>query len=236
VITVDFTRFPVGTGDRVLDVGCGAGRHSFEAYRRGADVTAFDMNKEDLEDVEAMFAAMADEHQVPAGAEARTVHGDACAMPFEDGSFDRVIAAEVLEHIPDDEVAMREIARVVSPDGLVAVTVPRFGPELVCWGLSTQYHSNEGGHVRIYRRSQLVERLRRAGLEPVGHHYAHALHSPYWWLKCLVGPEREVLPVRAYHQLLVWDMLRAPTVTRAAERALNPVIGKSIVLYLRPTR
>jgi SAM-dependent methyltransferase len=236
MLTVDFDRLGLRPGDRVLDMGCGAGRHAFEAYRRGGDVVAFDQDADELAGVLDLFAAMREAGEVPAGAEADIKEGDALSLPFADGEFDRVVAAEVLEHIPDDEVAMREIARVVSPDGLVAVTVPRFGPELVCWGLSTQYHSNEGGHVRIYRRSQLVERLRRAGLEPVGHHYAHALHSPYWWLKCLVGPEREVLPVRAYHQLLVWDMLRAPTVTRAAERALNPVIGKSIVLYLRPTR
>ncbi len=233
MITVDFARLPVGPGDRVLDVGCGAGRHSFAAYRRGADVTALDTDKRELEDVEAMFAAMAEAGEVPPGAAARTVHGDATAMPFDDGAFDRVVAAEVLEHVPEDTVAMREIARVVAPGGLVAVTVPRYGPELVCWTLSRQYHSNEGGHVRIYRYRQLVARLRAAGLRPVGHHWAHALHSPYWWLKCAVGVDRDVAPVRAYHRMLVWDMTRAPGLTRRAERALDPVIGKSLVIYLR---
>src|SRR3712207_8881866 len=50
-----------------------------------------------------------------------------------DASVDRVIASEVLEHIPDDARAMAEIARVLKPGGTVAVTVPRFGPERVCW-------------------------------------------------------------------------------------------------------
>ena len=88
-------------------------------------------------------------------------------LPFADGAFDRVIAAEVLEHIPDDNRAMAELARVLRPGGTMAVTVPRFGPELVNWALSDEYHDIPGGHVRIYRRSLLIDRLRRAGLRPL---------------------------------------------------------------------
>jgi hypothetical protein len=113
------------------------------------------------------------------------------------------------------------------------VTVPRFGPEAVNWALSEAYHSVEGGHVRIYRRSSLLGRLRRVGLKLRGSHHAHALHSPYWWLRCAVGVDRDQHPlVRTYHRLLVWDIVRAPFVTRAADRLLNPLLGKSLVLYL----
>jgi SAM-dependent methyltransferase len=97
----------------------------------------------------------------------------------------------VLEHLHDDEAAMAELLRVLRPDGTLVVTVPRFGPEVVCWGLSRAYHEVEGGHVRIYRRSQLRDRLGRAGARIVDRHHAHALHAPYWWLKCAVGVERE---------------------------------------------
>ena len=74
-------------------------------------------------------------------------------LPFADGTFDRVIASEVLEHIPDDAAAMAELARVLRPGGTMAVTVPRCGPEVVNWVLSDEYHDVPGGHVRIYRRS-----------------------------------------------------------------------------------
>jgi hypothetical protein len=113
------------------------------------------------------------------------------------------------------------------------VTVPRWLPERVCWALSDAYHANEGGHVRIYRAGQLSGRLAAAGLVTIGRGYAHALHSPYWWLKCAVGPDNDTAAVRAYHRLLVWDITARPRVTRWAERGLNPLIGKSIVLYLR---
>ena len=235
MLTVDFDRrLPIRPGDQVLDMGCGGGRHAFEAYRRGAQVVALDRNTEDLRQVAEMFAAMAEEGHVPAGASARVVEGDALRLPFDDDVFDIVIAAEILEHVPQDTAAMAEVARVVRPGGVVAVSVPRWLPERVCWALSDAYHEVEGGHIRIYARSQLLNRLEATGLEVTATHYAHALHSPYWWIKCAVGVDRDdAFLAREYHRLLVWDIMRRPWLTRTAERLLDPVIGKSLVVYLR---
>jgi SAM-dependent methyltransferase len=232
MLTVDFERFPVRPGDRVLDLGCGAGRHAFELYRRGADVVAFDQDRAELLGVAEIFAGMKQAVQVPADARARVVEGDALVLPFHDGEFDRIIAAEVLEHIPDDGRAIAELVRVLRPGGTLAVTVPRWLPERVCWALSDRYHEVDGGHVRIYKASELARRLEQAGLAVDGITYAHALHAPYWWLKCAVGVENDTNPlVTAYHRLLVWDITKAPGLTRTAERLLNPLVGKSVVLY-----
>jgi SAM-dependent methyltransferase len=232
VLTVDFARLPVGPGCRVLDLGCGAGRHAFEALRRGAQVVALDMDLDELRSVASMVAAMREAGEVPDGASATCAAGDATAMPFPDGSFDVIIASEVLEHIPADQAALREISRVLAPGGTVAVTVPAWLPERICWRLSDDYHNVPGGHVRIFTRGELEAKLARAGLTVSGHHHAHALHAPYWWLKCAVGVHDDDHPLaRAYHRLLVWDIMSAPKVTRLADRALNPVLGKSLVIY-----
>lgn len=234
MLTVDFDRFPVAPGEHVLDMGCGAGRHAFAVYRRGADVVALDMDARELRDVAVMFAAMAEAGEVPPTATATAVRGNAYELPFADNSFDKIIAAEILEHLPQDLQAMAELTRVLKPGGLIAVTVPRWLPEKVCWALSDAYHEVEGGHIRIYKGDVLRQRLTSAGLEPLGSHHAHGLHAPYWWLKCAVGVTKDDHPVvRAYHRLLVWDMMKAPALTRLAEKALNPVIGKSLVVYLR---
>ena len=114
------------------------------------------------------------------------------------------------------------------------MTVPRWLPERICWALSDEYHANEGGHVRIFKADELTAQLEATGLVAEGVGYAHALHAPYWWLKCAVGVTNEDNRlVKAYHRLLVWDMMQAPPLTRTAERVLDPVIGKSVVLYLR---
>jgi SAM-dependent methyltransferase len=239
MLTVDFDRLGLMPGDRVLDLGCGAGRHAFEAYRRGADVIAFDQDPDELAGVREMFGAMREAGEAPVSADADVKQGDALSLPFADGEFDRVIAAEVLEHIPDDGAAIAELSRVLRPGGTIAVTVPRWLPEKICWTLSNAYHEVEGGHVRIYAGDELVGKLGDAGLELCGRDHVHGLHSPYWWLKCAVGVDNDRHPlVRAFHQLLVWDIVGKPGwshLTRAAETVLDPVIGKSLVLYLVKT-
>jgi SAM-dependent methyltransferase len=234
VLTVDYDRLGLLRGDRVLDLGCGLGRHAFEAARRGGEVVALDAGADELRDVRRMFIAMLAARELDERAHAGAVRADACRLPFADGSFDRVVAAEVLEHIPQDARAMAELSRVLRPGGTMAVTVPRCGPEVVNWLLSDAYHDVPGGHVRIYRRPVLVRRLTSCGLVPVARHYAHGLHTPYWWLRCLVGPANDAHPaVAAYHRLLVWEIVKRPRVTRLVARVLDPLIGKSLVVYLR---
>lgn len=235
MLTAKYERLGLREGDRVLDLGCGFGRHAFEALRRGADVVALDAGRDEVEGVAGMFAAMVDAGELVAGSvHATVVQGDALHLPFPDGAFDRVICSEVLEHIPDDVAAMAELARVLRSGGTMAVTVPRFGPELVNWALSDEYHNVPGGHVRIYRRAVLEQRLASTGLVVDGHHHAHGLHSPYWWLKCFVGTTNdEHRLVQLYHRLLVWDIMKKPALTRYAEEVLSPLMGKSLVVYLR---
>ena len=229
MLTVDFSRFPISHGEQVLDLGCGFGRHAFEVYRRGANVVAVDWSAEEVAQVNTMFHAMRTEGEASPDLLARAVRGDLTALPFPDNSFDAVIASEVLEHIPADEAAFAEIARVVRPGGRVALTVPRWWPERVCWALSTEYHDVAGGHVRIYRGDEMADKMRAAGLTPTGSHHAHALHAPYWWLNCALG--KESLPSRLYHRVLVWDIMKRPWLTRTSEQVLNPVLGKSFVIY-----
>jgi SAM-dependent methyltransferase len=233
VLTVDYDRLGVSRGEKLLDLGCGFGRHAFQAVLLGAGVVAVDAANDEVTQVRNTIGAMVDAGEVEKDEEAGAVQGNALRLPFGDGSFDRVIASEVLEHIPDDTGAMAELSRVLRPGGTMAVTVPRYGPEMVNWALSHEYHDVPGGHVRIYRRSILLERLKGVGLRPLGSHHAHALHSPYWWVRCLVGPKRDDHPVvKAYHRLLVWDITSAPKITRTAEHLLNPLLGKSLVVYL----
>jgi SAM-dependent methyltransferase len=221
-------------GALVLDAGAGFGRHAFELARQGARVVALDFAADEVAGTKDTFAAMVDAGEIPADRYVGVLRGDATRLPFAPASFDAVITSEVLEHIPNDTGALAELARILKPGGVFAATVPTWFPEKVNWMLSDDYHAPAavGGHVRIYSATELKAKLRAAGLQLAGSHHAHALHSPYWWLKCAVGVTEDDHPlVRRYRSFLEWDIVRRPRSTRVAERVLSPVLGKSLVLY-----
>ena len=232
MLTVDFDRLGLDSGDRLLDMGCGGGRHAFAALRRGATVVAFDYSEGELKDVRGVIGAMGVADEIPAGTEWGTVNGDALHLPFVDDSFDVIVASEVLEHLWATEWAMSELVRVLRPGGRIAVTVPSELPERICWKLDRDYHDVPGGHVRIFKRKDLEDRLERAGLVLTGHDHQHGLHSPYWWIRCAGGvnhPDRFL--ARHYHELLVKQITDNPAWLAAIDRVLNPVIGKSLIVY-----
>ncbi len=234
MLTIKFEQLGLRPGDRVLDVGAGFGRHVFECARRGADVVALDYAEDEVVQTRATLGGMVDAGEIDVERFKGVLRGDATQLPFADDSFDVVITSEVLEHIQDDVAAIAEMVRVLKPGGHFAATVPAWFPEKINWMLSDEYHApkSEGGHVRIYSATELSAKLRTAGLDLRGHHRAHALHSPYWWLKCAVGPRNDDNPaVKKYREFLEWDITEQPAVTKVADRVLSPVLGKSIVFY-----
>jgi SAM-dependent methyltransferase len=237
MLTVDLDLLGVGEGNTVLDMGCGGGRHAFAVLRRGADVVAFDADAGELANVDTMLSAMVEAGEVPPGAAGTTVHGDALALPFDDGAFDRIIAAEVLEHIPLDVEAIGELARVLAPGGRIAVTVPARLPERINWALDDAYHDFPGGHIRIYAQDELEGKLTAAGLRVRGSRRQHALHSPYWWIRCAGGVgNSDRLIARRYHDVLVWQIMKNPPLLRVLDDLLNPLIGKSLIVYAEKPR
>lgn len=239
MLTIRFDELGLQEGDRVLDVGAGFGRHVFECARRGADVVALDYAADEVTETRATLGAMVDSGEIDISRFKGVLRGDATQLPFATGSFDVVITSEVLEHIQDDVSAIAEMVRVLKPGGTFAATVPAWLPEKINWMLSDEYHApkSTGGHVRIYSKTELGAKLRSAGIELTASHRAHALHSPYWWLKCAVGPtDDDNTLVSGYRRFLEWDIVNQPSSARVADRVLSPAIGKSIVFYGRKPR
>ena len=149
----------------------------------------------------------------------------------EDPEVKRVLDGEGLSvsstHVPF-EYLRDETDRAIDDHKAVGCEHPAIG------GIGKEYHNEEGGHIRIFKKRELIELLESAGTRCIECGRAHALHSPYWWLKCLVGHKNdESLPVKLYHKFLVWDIIKKPLFTRVLDKILNPFISKSIVLYLR---
>src|SRR5829696_8754145 len=98
-------------GQRVLDVGTGSGRHSYEAHRHGARVVAIDVG-------DAIHVARRN-----LAADVVTVQADAEELPFDDAVFDLVMAIGVLHHLPDPRRALQSLARLVRPGGYIHIYV-----------------------------------------------------------------------------------------------------------------
>jgi SAM-dependent methyltransferase len=236
LLTIDFRHFPLRDGDCVLDLGCGEGRHAINIYLQ-ANVTAIgvDLSARDLHTARARFVPFEESDNAQKSFYLQVA--DATHLPFTDNTFDKIVCSEVLEHLPDYQTVLTEIRRVLKPDGLLAVSVPRAWPEKICWRLSSAYHQVAGGHVRIFNARYLRREIETQEFQFLTHHWAHALHSPFWWLKCLWwNTQEQSRLIRWYHRLLVWDLMQRPWITRTLEKCLNPLLGKSVVMYfqLRP--
>ena len=238
MLTVRFDRSPSSAcrrGRSVLDAGAGFGRHAFELARRGYRTVALDRAADEVAATQATLAAMAETGEVEDKHVVGVLRGDATALPFADESLrrrDHVGGARA--HPRRRRRPRRAAPRAAAAAACSPSPCPSWLPEKINWMLSDEYHAPAavGGHVRIYSATELKAKLRAAGLDVAGSHHAHALHSPYWWLKCAVGVDNDDHPlVRRYRQFLEWDITRRPRSTRVAERVLSPVLGKSLVLY-----
>jgi SAM-dependent methyltransferase len=233
MITVDFDRLDIRPGYKLLDIGSGPGRHT-GAASRFAGITAIGADIRYADVCEARNRLRFQEKMGECLGHWALLTADIFQLPFADETFDGLVCAEVLEHLSNDQVAASEMIRVLKRGGDLVVSVPRAFPERICWLLSKAYTAAKGGHVRIYTEKTLRTLLEKDGTTFRFRHYAHSLHTPFWWLKCLVGLNRkDSLTVNQYHRFLVWDLMKRPAVTRLLDQFLNPVLGKSLVCYHR---
>ena len=131
-------------GPEVLDAGAGQGSLSAKLAALGFEVTSTDASPAAVEVLRERVSGEA-------------LAADVTSLPFADQTFDAAVLGEVLEHVEDDRAALAEIARVLRPDGVLALSVPA-NPKL--FGSSDVW----AGHVRRYTRPALIDACTSAGL------------------------------------------------------------------------
>jgi ubiquinone/menaquinone biosynthesis C-methylase UbiE len=232
LLTINYKILSFKDGDKLLDVGCGEGRHVIHAcLEHNILGVGVDLSIRDLKTTAERFAPFAKYNRNSCFS---IQQADARKLPFADKSFDKIICSEVLEHIENYPAVLQEINRVLKPNGILAVSVPRAWPEKICWTLSAAYHQVEGGHVRIFNARQLRAEIESMQFTFTHRYWAHALHSPFWWLKCLCWHTQDKSwLIKTYHRLLVWDLMQKPWITQTLEKLLNPLLGKSVVMHFK---
>lgn len=132
-----------GPGRRILNAGAGQGTFSQLLEERGFEVVSSDASADCVGHLRRLRGS--------------AVQASLDALPFADATFDAAVLGEVLEHVEDDRAGLREVARVLRPGGLVAISVPA-NPAAFAWA------DDWAGHFRRYSQEAIVDLCAAAGL------------------------------------------------------------------------
>jgi len=205
----------------ILDAGCGTGIN-LSLLKEFGNVTGVDYSEEAIR-----FCRQRKEEN------ARQANLE--ALPFADASFDLVTALDVLEHIKEDETALREIARVCKPKGYVLITVPVF-PSL--WG----EHDEINHHVRRYETRRILSMLERNRYEVAHRSFMNCWLLPAailwrWWGKMKRRFASQNLPARAdnmnHHPMMNWLLTAIFSSEKPFVLGLGLPVGLSLIVLAR---
>ncbi|MEN6549049.1 MAG: class I SAM-dependent methyltransferase [Armatimonadia bacterium] len=170
----------------ILDLGCGDGSFASLLFGPGKDITGMDVETPLLP------------HARATGVYREVLDADATRLPFADGTFASILSNCVLEHIPDDAAAVREMGRVLRPGGTAVVTVP-----------STQLRDGLYTYKQLLARgdTEHAEQYRRDFDTRLQHHHYHSVDE---WRELFAAAHMEVQTVQAYLPepvVSLWDRL-----------------------------
>jgi len=231
--SIDPALLDIAPTDRVIDLGCGTGRHVLELSKTPSDIIGADISRDDIRAGRYLLEIMRRRDEVKARVHWLQTAGE--RLPFKDGAFDRVICTETLEHVDDEHVLARELARVLKPGGILAVSVPDEYSEKVFWKLSKNYRTHAGGHVRIFGRGEIVRLMRTSGLDPYAVRYRHSLETVYWLSHVAFWSDwgKQGPITSAFRRILDSQRARRSAIVTALDDIGNRILPKSIVVYSR---
>ncbi|MHA1208736.1 MAG: class I SAM-dependent methyltransferase [Candidatus Freyarchaeota archaeon] len=231
MLTVKLNLLQILEKDVVLDAGCGAGRHTMEASKwHSSKFVAVDRSLSELKRLKYVLDLMAEKGEL--NGNVVLIVGDVLQLPFKDEAFTKIICTEVLEHLHEDVKGMEEMVRVLKNHEEMVVSVPTPYTEHLFGNLSYEYFRTPGGHVRIYKKKELLQKLRKSGLRILYICREHAFHSIFWMLKCLCGLDNQDALIPAlWEKLLIFST--QIKLLKKIENFWNNLFPKSIVVYTR---
>ena len=230
MLTFDFNRININPEGTMLDLGCGEGRHIFGLMEKFPDLKCIGLDPH-IESLEKAFEGLKFLESI-SNSKTNFLSGSAYSLPFSDDSFDLVVCSEVLEHLHDYKDAIKEINRVLKPGEQFLASVPAEFPEKICWFLSEAYQNQPGGHLRIFKKNELIKEVAEHNFSFESSQRFHSIHSAYWWLRCLFWKSQESnIIIKGYKKILERHILKKPFFLDLIDKIFNPILGKSIAFY-----
>tara|TARA_B110000003_G_scaffold143472_2_gene144683 strand:+ start:1119 stop:1823 length:705 start_codon:yes stop_codon:yes gene_type:complete len=230
MLTFDFNRININPEGTMLDLGCGEGRHIFGVMEKFPDLKCIGLDPH-IESLDKAFEGLKFLESI-SNTKTSFLSGSAYSLPFCDDSFDLVVCSEVLEHLHDYKYAIKEINRVLKPGGQFLASVPAEFPEKICWFLSEAYQNQPGGHLRIFKKNELIKEIAEHNFSFESSQRFHSIHSAYWWLRCLFWKSQESnIIIKGYKKILERHILKKPFFLDSIDKFFNPILGKSIAFY-----
>jgi ubiquinone/menaquinone biosynthesis C-methylase UbiE len=230
MLTFDFNRININPEGTMLDLGCGEGRHIFGLMEKFPDLKCIGLDPH-IESLDKAFEGLKFLESI-SNTKTNFLSGSAYSLPFSDDSFDLVVCSEVLEHLHDYKDAIKEINRVLKPGGQFLASVPAEFPEKICWLLSEAYQNQPGGHLRIFKKNELIKEVAEHNFSFESSQRFHSIHSAYWWLRCLFWKSQESnIVIKGYKKILERHILKKPFFLDLIDKIFNPILGKSIAFY-----
>lgn len=230
MLTFDFNRININPEGTMLDLGCGEGRHIFGVMEKFPDLKCIGLDPH-IESLDKAFEGLKFLESI-SNTKTNFLSGSAYSLPFSDDSFDLVVCSEVLEHLHDYKDAIKEINRVLKPGGQFLASVPAEFPEKICWLLSEAYQNQPGGHLRIFKKNELIKEVAEHNFSFESSQRFHSIHSAYWWLRCLFWKSQESnIIIKGYKKILEIHILKKPFFLDLIDKIFNPILGKSIAFY-----
>lgn len=157
-------------GEKIVDLGCGTGYYLFLLSNLGVNVSlaGFDNDDRSIKEAEKMMQ----------GKRIKFITGDLHKISFQSQSFDKAVISEVLEHVENDEEVLKEIYRILKPNGLLVLSVPSINypffwdPINFILQHSFNTHIKNGffsglwsGHLRLYSLPELRKKIQKVGFK-----------------------------------------------------------------------